>query len=318
MKTNLYLIIGDPFLRAQRSRSIAAEIEKKIGGTLDHQSFRLEETPLEIILSSARTLPFLAQGQVFSIRSAERLKAADLELLGSYLENPATTTSLVFETDAVEGSTEIQKFIKSKGQVILLAKQEARSAAQTYLQKKLSYFKKTMSPAAKTNLLEMCGEAVVFLDSMLDRLIQFSGESEIISDAMVKEFEEKWTDVTVFQLTNALLARDREKAVRTFRELMEDYGADLVSLIGILHWQLRSLWQGAALLESGLPESTMMSRLKVPMFRQRSLITAIRVLGPEKLEKALEALYQLDKGSKSGKVEGVPGLESWLMEYAGN
>ena len=317
MKTNLCLIVGDPLLRSQKAKTIAADFEKKAGGSFAHQSFRLEETSLDAILSNARTLPFLTEGQVFYIQSAERLKAADLELLEAYLANPNASTALIFEAESLEGKTELQKFMKVKGQVMVLAKEEARSAAQGYLQQKLVRFKKTMPFAAKARLLEMCGEAVVFLDTMLDRLIQYAGDQTEITEEMVAEFEEKWTSVTVFQLTNALLASDREKAVRIFHELMEDYEVDLVSLIGILHWQLRSLWLGAVLLEAGTSESAIFSQLKMPPFRQRGFMAGVRALGLEKIEKAVESLYQLDRKTKVGQMDGVIGIESWLMEYAG-
>jgi DNA polymerase-3 subunit delta len=315
VKTNLTLIAGDAFLRSQKAKAIVADFVKKTAGAVENQSFRLEETPLENILSNARTLPFLAQGQTFFIQGSERLKTADLELLDRYLSNANEGTLLIFESDSLEGKEELQKFMRAKGQVVVLAKEESRSAAQSFLQQKLARFQKTMPQPARMRLLEMCGEAAVFLDSMIDRLIQYAGDKPEITEDMVAEFEEKWTEVSVFQLTNALLARDREKAVRTFRELMEDYEADIVSMVGILHWQLRSLWQGAALLEEGVRESEMLSRVKVPAFRQRSFMTAVRGLGVEKLERAIEALYQLDKKSKVGQAEGVPGLESWLLQY---
>ena len=123
-------------------------------------------------------------------------------------------------------------------------------------------------------------------------------------------------EVTVFQLTNALLSRDREKAVRIFHELINDSETDIVGLIGILHWQLRSLWQGAALLEDGVSESEMLSRTKIQPYRQRPFMAAVRGFGVRKLEIAVEALYQLDKQSKVGQAEGTPGLESWLLQYA--
>lgn len=314
MKTNPFLIIGDAFLRTQKAKALASDFEKKVGGQPAQQTFNLDETPLETILANARTLPFLVPGQVFYIRGAERLKTADLELLESYFRKPAEGTVLIFEAEALEGKDDLLKFMKAKGQVITLSREAARSAAQAYLEQKLSRFKKTMPVAAKMRLLEMCGEAVIFLDSMLDRLIQYAGDREGIGEDMVAEFEEKWTEVTVFQLTNALLARDPEKSVRTLRELTRDYEADLVSLIGILHWQLRLLWQGAALAETGVPEPEMLARLKVPGYRQRSFTAAVRVFGVEKLEKAIEALYQLDKRSKTGQAEGIPGLESWLLQ----
>ncbi|OQA56091.1 MAG: DNA polymerase III subunit delta [Candidatus Omnitrophica bacterium ADurb.Bin277] len=315
VKTKLFLIGGDPFLRAQQAEKIISEFEKQTGGSLSSQVFRPDEISLESILAAARTLPFLAKGQVIRIQSSEKLKSGDLELLENYCSRPAQSTLLIFEADSLEGKTELQRLIAAKGRVITPAKEEARSAAQAYLHHKLAKFKKTMTPPARQRIFEMCGEAVVFLDSMLDRLIQYAGDRSEIDEEMVAEFTENWADVSIFQLTDAILVNDRAKAVKVLRALLESSDSDPKSLIGIIHWQMRQLWQGAALSEAGVSEQEIFSRMKVPAFRKQSFFSSIKRYGSGRLERAIEALYQLDKKAKAHQVEAAPGIESWLLEF---
>ncbi len=311
LRTEIFLISGDPFLRTQKAKALAAAIQKSSNGPLAHQTFNLDETPFETVLAAARTLPFFSSGQVLYAQGAESLKESDLAALAAYLGNPAPGTTLILESDDLKGASELQKLIKAKGQLILLAKDEARGVGAAFIQQKLIQYHKTIAPGAKARILAMCGEAVMFLDTMIERLVQFAGDQQEIDEDMVNRFEENWTEMDVFKLTNALVDRDSARALKVFRDLMEFYEADLFSLVGILHWQLRQLWQAAMLLTSGVSEREICSKLRMSPSR----LSALRRFPLERLESAVEALYQIDRKSKSGQVEGVSGLEAWLLEY---
>lgn len=245
------------------------------------------------------------------VQDTELLKDADLKVLEAYLDNPAPGTTLVLESDEAKGLSDLQKIVKAKGQLILLAKDEARGTGAAFLQQKLTQHHKTMAPGAKGRVLAMCGDAVMFLDSMIERLVQFAGDRREIDEDMVSQFEENWTEMDVFKLTNALVDRDPAKAIGVFRDLMEFYEADLFSLIGILHWQLRQLWQAAQLLAAGISDREISSKLRMPPHR----LNVLKRFPLVRLESALEALYQIDRKSKTGQVDGVSGLEAWLLEY---
>jgi DNA polymerase-3 subunit delta len=309
--TRVFLISGDPFIRTQKAKALAGEIEKKAGGPLAHQSFNLDETPLETVLAAARTLPFFSSGQVLYAQGANLLKETDLPVLAAYLGNPEPATTLILEADDLKGATELQKLIKAKGQLILLAKDEARGIGAAFIQQKLAQYHKTMSSGAKARILAMCGDAVMFLDTMLERLVQFAGDQQEIDEDMVNRFEENWTEMDVFKLTNALVDRDPARALKVFRDLIDFYEADLFSLVGILHWQLRQLWQAAMLLSSGISEREISSKLRMSPSR----LSALRRFPVERLESAVEALYHIDRKSKTGQAEGISGLEAWLLEY---
>lgn len=311
VKADLFLIAGDPFLRSQKAKDLVAGIEKKSGEALTQQTFDLDEIPLETALSAARTMPFFSAGQVLFLQNAASLKEADLAALTAYLERPAPKTALILEADELKGASELQQLMKTHGQVFVLAKDEARGAGAAFIQQKLSQYGKKMTSGARARVLAMCGEAVMFLDTMIERLAQFAGEAQEIDEDMVNRFEENWTEMDVFKLTNALVDRDPARALKVFRDLMGFYEADLISLVGILHWQLRQLWQAAMLLRSGAGEREICSKLRMSPNR----LGALRRFPVERLEAAVEALYQIDRKSKTGLIEGVSGVEAWLLEY---
>jgi DNA polymerase III delta subunit len=249
---------------------------------------------------------------VLHVQNAASLKEPDLAVLEAYLEHPAPKTLLILEADDLKGAPELQKIAKSGGQLIYLAKAEARGAGAAFLQQKLAQNQKAMTSGAKARVLAMCGDAVMFLNTMVERLAQFAGDKKEIDEAMVLRFEENWAEMDVFKLTNALTDRDPARTLKVFRELTGIYEADIYSLVGILHWQLRQLWQAAMLLKAGVPEREICSRLKMSPAR----LGILRRFSVERLESAIEDLYQLDKKFKTGQVEGVAAMEAWLLEYS--
>lgn len=311
-QTNLFLVSGDGFLRTEKVKALSAEFDKTSGGPAAHQTFDLHERSLEEVLVAARTLPFFSPGQILHVQNAATLKETDLEVLAAYLDHPAPKTALILEADDLKGALELQKLVKSKGQLILLAKAEARGAGAGFIQQKLAQYHKTMTPGARARVLAMCGDAVMFLNSMIERLAQFAGEQQEIDEDMVLRFEENWTEMDVFKLTNALVDRDPARALKVFRDLIGIYEADSYALVGILHWQLRQLWQGAVLLKEGVSEREICSKLKMPPAR----LGTLRRFPLERLEAAVEDLYQLDRKSKTGQADGVAGMEAWLLQYA--
>lgn len=312
VKTNLTLLVGDAFLRRQKAKFLIAAIEKDSEKPFEHQKFDLQETPLETVLAAARTMPFLSPGQVLEVRGAESLKEKDRQILTAYLDKPAAQTFLILEADELKDKGELLKLVKDKGQAFLLSKDESRSTGAAFLQQKLSTHHKTMTPGAKARLLAMCGDAVVFLDTMLERLVQFAGSRAEIDEAMVDTFEENWTAMDVFKLTNAFLDRDPARILKIFRDLMDLYEADLISIVGILHWQLRQLWQAAVLLEDGVSDREVCSKCRMPPQK----MNVLKKFPVRKLEEALESLYQIDKKSKTGQMEGIAGVEAWLLQYS--
>lgn len=309
---HLFLIIGDPFLREQKTGTLIAEFQKNSKEAFSTQRFRLDEISLETVLVAARTLPFFSSGQVLRVQEADLLKENDISVLGAYLENPAPQTILIFEADELKAGSDLQRLVNAKGQVITFAREGTRSMGAVFLKQKLAQLHKSMTPDASARLFAMCGDEIAFLDTMVERLAQFSGAKSQIDETMVNQFEENWAEMDVFKLTQALIDRDPGRTLQVFRELMERFEADLVSIIGILHWQLKQLWQAVLLREEGTPEREIGSRLRMPPAK----ISALRKFSLEHLETALEELFQIDKKTKTGQWDGVSSLEAWLLRNA--
>jgi DNA polymerase III subunit delta len=309
----IYLIAGDAFMRRAEYDSLIAQLKSSATGTCDLQSFDVTDTPMNQILSAARSLPFLVDSQILRVKQADRLKEDGLSELEGYLKSPFDKTVLIFEADKADEKSRLAKLAHEYGLVIRPVSADRMKREVQFLRARLAEEKKTITPEAQKQILDMCGEAPMFLESMIDRLILFAGDKTQIDGAMVAQFDEDWTEVRIFDLSDAILARDSRKALHVLRKLfeMED---DIYSMLGFIHSQIKKLWQAKILIEEGSAPSQIAVRLGMKSsYVSGNFFRGLEKFQLAKLETAIDELHQLDRKSKTGRVTPVAALEMWLL-----
>ena len=311
------LFIGDPFLTEARALAVASSLRTKIAGEISSRTCRLSEISLEQVLTEARTLPFLAPAQVFRLRESESLKENQVAVLEKYLQNPFPSSFLIFEAESLPKTSTLVNVIQKYGEVVVLDAREKKAAASRFIREKLKRAGKTMTPQGIALLEERVGDLPEFLDSLLEQLIGYAGGQAQITDSMVEDFEENWKPLDVFTLTDAIAGQKKGEALIFLRRFVEENGTDLISLIGLLHWQLRRFWQARVLLDEGKAEENVLKKCGVSVRQAPFFMRQLKAFSRRKLERAVEGLFQLDWKIKTGRVEGIPAFESWLVETAG-
>ena len=112
----------------------------------------------------------------------------------------------------------------------------------------------------------------------------------------------------IFELQDALSAKQTLKAVGLFRELVEE-GSEPPALVGALVAQVRRL-----LLAREAPRSASLAPLLgVAPHRVRYVVDQSRRFSTARLRRAIEDLADLDVASKTGRGDAVAALEEWLI-----
>ncbi|MFA6599889.1 MAG: DNA polymerase III subunit delta [Candidatus Omnitrophota bacterium] len=309
----VYLVAGDSFLVEEKRKQLVEHLTQKASGEVFQRACRLRETPLEEILSEARTLPFGVCAQIFRAAEAETLKKADLALLAKYLEHPAPETSIIFEAEAADSRGELAVLIAAHGEVHILQDRERRSAGERLIREKLARFQKTMTPGASERLKEQAGDVPALLDSILEQLGTYAGDEKVITEEMVERFEEHWEEADLFKLLDAILDGRMQRALMLWNQWRESEGQETYMMIGFLHSQLRRYWKGRLLLEQGAPQERILRECKASGRQAPFFMRRMGSLSRAKLEKTLESLFELDWKSKTGRAEGVAPFEDWLI-----
>lgn len=312
----LFVLVGDPFLCEEKRREIIASLQEKSGAPLSVTVHRAGENPTATLLSEARTLPFLASGQVLCLREAARLTRDDLELFEAYFHSPQSQTFFIFETEDLEKSHPFLAWSGRRGQVIFLAP-ESQKRVRDFIRRKLAAAGKKMTADAGRLLESRIGDSPMFLDSVLDQLILFTGGKTEIDSGAVDAFEEKLSRFDGFDLLRELSQRHLTRALEILNGLFEETGEDLPSLLGILHWQLRRFWEAKRWADQGMTEREISERLRLYSAKASLFFSSLARFSVKDLERILEGLFELDLQFKSGRAGGRYEIERWLVQSIG-
>ena len=311
-----FLLIGDSFLCEEKHKELIASLQKEFGSDLAVTLRQTGDLPVATLLTEARTLPFLARAQVFSLRDAHQFTKNDVELWSTYRQSPHPQTFFIFETESLEKNHPFLEWARGAAQVFLLQPQSRKMVAD-FIQRKLSLSKKKITAEALDLLESRLGDSFLFLDSLLDQFILHSGEHSEIDREAVEALEEKFIRFEGFDLIEALGERNLPRALEILNDLLELNGQDVPSLVGLLHWQIRRFWEAKKWLAEGLSEREVSSRLRLFSKRDSLFFRHLRRFSAEDLERILDGLFQLDWRLKTGRAEGRYEMESWLVNATG-
>ena len=249
----LYLLEGDD----QQSRhDLALEFANLVDEGL--QAFNVEsfyaneatnasgrDQLIGALLSTARTLPMMADRRVVMVHEAERLLApkrgkddddqGELDLpkkgrkgtspaeeLEAYVENPEPMTTLVFVAGSLDANRRIVKLLRKHADVVDCGTLESAKDAALWIQKRLEKDELTIDQKALNLLLQTTGLSLGRIRAEVEKLVLYAaGESTIttahVKDLVIPENESEG----VFALIDAVRMSNAPKALLEISALID-------------------------------------------------------------------------------------------------
>jgi DNA polymerase-3 subunit delta len=200
------------------------------------------------VVDTANQLPMMSERRIIVVRDFEKLKEEDCELLLEYLKRPSPTSTVVFQAVSLDQRRKITTGLFKACTVVtfdLLTEQQVNRRAVQYL-KNLGC---TIEPAALNHLIALVGTPLSRLMNELDKLAAYAGGG-IINSRAIEELVPRAREHTNWELWDAVLARDRKRALRLTQRLLDD-GAEPVMLVGMLAGLYRRMLSAKDLMTRG-------------------------------------------------------------------
>lgn len=170
------------------------------------------DTTVDDVISNAKRYPMMADRQVVVVREAQELSKT-IDKLESYVENPQTTTVLVFayKYKTLDKRKKLPKLIEKSG-VLFESKKMYDNQVGTWITRVLQGRGLTIEPKANAMLVEFLGNDLSRISNELDKLqiILPKGSTITAKDIEVNIGFSK--DFNVFELQNALGSKNQVKA----------------------------------------------------------------------------------------------------------
>src|SRR5882724_1449442 len=231
----LYLLLGE---EAYLKDHIISKLSLTVDGAFrDFNISRhsLGDTPIIHILDDARQSPMMSKRRLLVIKDLDKMKdEASSDALIEYLSHPADTATIVFLAVSLDGRRRYATALTKTCTVVKcdhLGDGEAAAWAEKYLRARGV----AMEQQARGLLVGLTGGNLLRLQNEMEKLITYVGNAKRITSIDIEALVPRTRPHTAFDLGNALMANERQKALKLLKRLIADKN-EPVAIVGMLAW----------------------------------------------------------------------------------
>ncbi len=266
-----YLLKGDDEVGKQQA--LDHLLAKLVAG--DFIDFDLEHmegksTTSERIMAGLGVPPFGSARRVVLVKYANKIDNAEQEKLATQIEKTPASGCLILVNPMAEKDDhgkpkrgtevigELSKAIRKIGEMKDFGggtKPQNQARAREYALSLFTKAGKKLDSDTMGVFLKRAGTDLSIIRTEAQKLIDYSGDSQQITEADVKAVTSETPEEKIFTLVDAIAARDQAASLRLIGELLEegdDPRADAPKTLGTLARQFRLVWQMKALQEAGV------------------------------------------------------------------
>jgi DNA polymerase-3 subunit delta len=149
----------------------------------------------------------------------------------------------------------------------------------------------------------------------LEKLSTAALPSGHISVEMVDELVGRSRELSNFELTDHLVARDRRRALETLARLLDD-GAEPLMLIGLLASSYHRLALAKDLMSRGAPEQEVFRVVNMPFSQRKEFLATARRADADALARRIRRIAEADLAIKTSQATPRLQLEMLVCELS--
>jgi len=282
--------------------------------------YDLSETPIEVVVEEAETVPFLVPRKLIFVRDSHLLAAGKdskiehhVDRLLAYMDNPAEYSTIVFlvQADKLDERKKLVKAAKKQAVVLAFAPLSGDELLN-WIVKLAKQNEVAFEPGAADTLVSYAGTSLQTLSAEVDKLCLFAGKGGTITRADIERLVARSTEQNVFALVEELANLRLEKALALFYELLKQR-EEPIKIAALIARQFRIMIQVKELGQQSYSQQQIASQLGLHPYAVKIAGEQARKFQTERLRLILSHLGELDYQMKTGAIDKVLGLEMFLL-----
>lgn len=285
-------------------------------------SYDLEETPIEVVLEDAETLPFLGEKRLIFLHNpvfltSEKTKEKiehNLSKLEAYLKEPAPFSVLVFMApyEKLDERKKVTKELKRTA-VVFEAKGLSQAELKQWILNRASHSEVQITDTAVERMIELVGSNLFMLTNEIDKLALFVKESKLIDEKIVENLVAKSLEQNIFTLIDKIVHRKVEEALRIYYDLLKQ-NEEPLKILALIAGQFRLIYQVKELSRRGYGQQQIAGFIKTHPYRVKLAAGHARLFSDEELSKMIQMLADADYQMKTGGMNKELLIELFLLK----
>lgn len=311
------LIISEPssFLKEKIDKYVSSVINER--NEFNYNVFDFEVNPLDEIIDSLNTYPFLDDKKVVICKNPYFIKDAKMKLpfenklekLDEYLNNPCDFSLLIIicSKKYYNAKSKFIEKIKKIGSVESYLFDKENDLVD-YLNDLIIKNNIKITQNAKNLLIQRCLDDVCKLEQEVDKMVLYNNT---IDESYVKQMVARPLEDDVFSLTNALMSKNKAEIMKIYTDL-KLLKIEPINLIILLASQYRLMLQISILSKQNLNNDEIANKLEVHPYRVKVIKQQLYKYNIEEIKNTLVSLATLDSKIKKGESDRYIDFELFL------
>ena len=309
----LYLFAGEEQYLQERALRLLSNTIDEAGRVFNMSIFSIGDqtaggkTSAWTAIETANQLPMMSARRIVVIRDFDKIKDDENDLILEYLKKPSPTSTVVFQAVSLDQRRKLTSALMKTCTVVAferLTEQQASRWAEEFLKRRGC----RIEPNALGHLIGLVGTRLSRLSNELEKLATYAGGG-FINNAVVEELVPRAREHTSWELWDAIIERNRSRALKLMERLLEDGGEPLV-ILGALAGLYRRMLSAKELMIKRAPteevnKATGRYGRNAEVFNARVLRTS-----REEIAHGLRRISEVDNSIKNS--EATPKLQ---MQY---
>lgn len=287
----------------------------------DIEVYDYEEDGIEVALTNAMTLPFLADIKGVVLRNclflSDKKNAGEEEIdalmrYTSYI-NPTTLLVLLAPYEKLDMRKKIVKYLtKSIESKAFLTK---RSTQDVYASIRDEVERQGLSidALALTQFVNRIGQDSQMLEKELDKLITYAMDKKRITSDMVYEIVTRDIDDNIYELVNAYLDKQYDRIMEIYADL-KSIKVDPIWMLGTIASKFQEILYTKELIKMKYSHDDIAKYFNASKGRMYYIMQNARNTDQKTLMTMLDRAKTLDYQIKSGQIDKNIGMELFLLK----
>ena len=283
----IYVFVGEAAVLVDSAVAMVVSAVLPVCGlpAFNHGSFQASDGGVLPAVSTARTLPMMADRRLVVLRGVQDASAAALTALVEYVSSPNVSTVLVVTAAKFPKPTKGQpdmgrRLVNAAKKVGVHQSLGAKSVRPTvFASERASANGKRISRSAAELLVQTVGDDLSALAHEVDKLALYVGDDSEIPEEAVVATCALLADAVIWDLTTAVGARDPDTALAALHRLL-DSGDATRRLLSMVQWRMRTLLEVADMKRRGTPDDQILRKHGGLRYSWRSVAPTLGSLAP--------------------------------------
>lgn len=319
----IYLLYGtESFLINETMQLLTDHVLTEEDIEFNLSSFDLTETPIEIALEDAETIPFLGERKLLFLHNSYFLTAEkskekvehNLARLEAYLKEPApySIVVLVAPYEKLDERKKVTKALK-KNAALFEAKKLTEADLKKWIVTRAEFNGVVIEPKAVELILTLVGTNLFMLTSEIDKMALYIGQAHVIDVKTVESLVARSLEQNIFTLVDKIVERKIEDALRIYYDLLT-LNEEPIKILAVITTQIRLIYQVKELARRGYGQKQIAGHLKVHPFRVKLAAGQAQKFAEKELISLIKQLADADYKMKTGAMNKELLIELILLK----